>query len=203
MILPPPSALHRRVGRARAQERAGEVGVEHVVPLGQRVVLRLLADVGARVVHEDVEPAAPVQRGSQQRGDRRLVGHVDRDRERLTAELLELAHRGRGLRLVARRHHDAAPAPASPRAMPRPIPPLPPVTIATFPLRSNMGSSGPHLTRSRETGRGGRARGGRGPRIARTEMTPSWRCAVPSTSRYGSATSASAMARRRSAVRSR
>src|SRR6266446_6424308 len=32
-----------------------------------------------------------------------------------------------------------APAPARPRAMPRPIPPLPPVTIATFPLRSNIG----------------------------------------------------------------
>jgi hypothetical protein len=31
-----------------------------------------------------------------------------------------------------------APAPAKPRAMPSPIPPLPPVTIATFPLKSNM-----------------------------------------------------------------
>ena len=30
-----------------------------------------------------------------------------------------------------------APAPASPRAMPSPIPPLPPVTIATLPARSN------------------------------------------------------------------
>src|ERR1700761_365545 len=30
-----------------------------------------------------------------------------------------------------------APAAASPRAMPRPMPPLPPVTIATLPLRSN------------------------------------------------------------------
>ena len=30
-----------------------------------------------------------------------------------------------------------APAPARPRAMPRPMPPLPPVTIATLPLRSN------------------------------------------------------------------
>src|SRR5665213_2088937 len=31
----------------------------------------------------------------------------------------------------------AAPASANPRAMPRPIPPLPPVTIATLPVRSN------------------------------------------------------------------
>src|SRR5665213_2703856 len=30
-----------------------------------------------------------------------------------------------------------APAPANPRAMPRPMPPLPPVTIATLPVRSN------------------------------------------------------------------
>lgn len=32
----------------------------------------------------------------------------------------------------------AAPYAASPRAMPRPMPPLPPVTIATLPRRSNM-----------------------------------------------------------------
>src|SRR4051812_47622145 len=31
----------------------------------------------------------------------------------------------------------SAPASASPRAMPRPMPPLPPVTMATLPLRSN------------------------------------------------------------------
>jgi hypothetical protein len=31
----------------------------------------------------------------------------------------------------------AAPASASPRAMPSPMPPLPPVTIATLPRRSN------------------------------------------------------------------
>src|SRR5262249_54091879 len=31
-----------------------------------------------------------------------------------------------------------APAAASPRAMPSPIPPLPPVTMATRPVRSNM-----------------------------------------------------------------
>src|SRR6476619_4411575 len=31
-----------------------------------------------------------------------------------------------------------APARASPRAMPKPIPPLPPVTIATLPFNSNM-----------------------------------------------------------------
>jgi hypothetical protein len=31
-----------------------------------------------------------------------------------------------------------APPAASPRAMPRPIPPLPPVTTATFSLKSNM-----------------------------------------------------------------
>src|SRR5437660_738333 len=36
-----------------------------------------------------------------------------------------------------------APASASPRAMPRPIPPLPPVTIATLPLRSNTSAPSP------------------------------------------------------------
>src|ERR1700674_4407419 len=38
----------------------------------------------------------------------------------------------------------SAPARARPRAMPRPMPPLPPVTIATFPCKSNtpIGYSG-------------------------------------------------------------
>ena len=38
---------------------------------------------------------------------------------------------------VAPRHDDRAPASARPRAMPSPIPPLPPVTTATLPVRSN------------------------------------------------------------------
>src|SRR5262249_5204643 len=60
-----------------------------------------------------------------------------------------------------------APASASPRAMPRPIPPLPPVTIATLPVRSNsftarslsprplfVGSSTPSVTDDAGPGNG-------------------------------------------------
>src|SRR5262249_40908984 len=73
----------------------------------ESVVLGLLANVGPRVVDEDIEAAAPILRRADQRIDRRLVGDVDRDGERLSAELLELANRGVGFRLVSRRHDDA------------------------------------------------------------------------------------------------
>src|SRR5690349_24431998 len=45
------------VGRLAADEGAGQVGVEDQPPLLEREVLGLLADVGARVIHQDVEPA--------------------------------------------------------------------------------------------------------------------------------------------------
>jgi len=107
MILPP-GRLHGLEGGPGAEERAGEVRVEDLVPLGERVVLGLLADVGPRVVHEDVETAAPIHRGPDQGVDRRFVGDIDGDRERLTAELFQLADGGGGLRLVTRRHDDAS-----------------------------------------------------------------------------------------------
>ena len=142
MILPPPTAFIGAYAAREHRKALVRVGIEDVMPLGERVVLGLLADVGPRVVHEDVETTAPVDRGFDQRIDRRLVRDIDGDRERLAAELLERAHGRVGLRLVAGGHDHASARAREPRAMPRPIPPLPPVTIATLPLRSNMNASG-------------------------------------------------------------
>ena len=82
MILPPPARLHVRIGRLAAEEGAGEVGVQHLVPFREGVVLRRLADVDAGVVDQDVEPAAALDRLVRPCARHaRLVGHVGRDRD--------------------------------------------------------------------------------------------------------------------------
>ena len=96
---------HRRIGRLAADEGAGEVGLEDHVPLLERVLLRLLADVGAGVVDQDVEPAELLDALLHQRLAGVRAGDVDRDRERLGAEALELADRGLALVLVAAGDH--------------------------------------------------------------------------------------------------
>ena len=55
--LSPAPAPHLREGRLAAQERAGEVGVHHMMPLRLVILLGLLSHRRARVVDQDVEPA--------------------------------------------------------------------------------------------------------------------------------------------------
>ena len=128
--------LHRRIDRLRAQEGAGEVGLDHAVPLGDVERVRRLADVDAGVVDEDVDAAELAGDALDHGGDRGLVGDVGGHGDRLGAGLLELRDGGGRFRFVAADDRDRAPASASPRAMPSPMPPLPPVTMATLPLRS-------------------------------------------------------------------
>src|SRR5438874_581297 len=99
--------LHQRIRGVRAQEGRGQVRVQDAMPLGQRVLVDRLADVGARVVDEDVETAEALPRRGHEARDGRLVGHVDAHGERRGAERLELRHRLTRLVRVARRHHDA------------------------------------------------------------------------------------------------
>src|SRR5206468_6044312 len=47
--------LHLGVDRLATRERAGQIGVDDVVPLVHRVVFRRFADIAARVGNEDVE----------------------------------------------------------------------------------------------------------------------------------------------------
>ena len=128
--------LHRGIDRLRAQEGAGQVGLDHAVPLGEFERVRRLADIDAGIVDEDVDPAELVGDAADHGGDRLLVGDVGRDRNRLGAAFLSSATAAADLASLRPTTAIAAPASASPRAMPSPMPPLPPVTIATLPVRS-------------------------------------------------------------------
>ena len=109
---------HRRMHGARAEERAGEIGVDELVPLVERVVLRRLAEIGAGVVDERVDASVAFQRARDERRAIVFLRHVGGQRERLDA-WIGLAQRVQRLRVlgrVAADHHDAwrcrAPVPA-------------------------------------------------------------------------------------------
>ena len=101
---------HRGIRRLRQQECAGQVGIQHVVPLFLGIVLRHLADRGAGIVHQDVEPAEFRLR---RRDQRHAVGLF------VTSAAMKLAfarrcaqrcQRGRRLLLIAAGDHDAGAA---------------------------------------------------------------------------------------------
>ncbi len=96
---------HRRIGRLRAHEGAGEVGVDDLVPFVQAVFLGLLSDVGAGVVDQDVEPAEAVHRGLDHRLAGRLLGEVALDGRGLHAQAGERFDGGGVLGGIAAGHH--------------------------------------------------------------------------------------------------
>ncbi len=83
--------LHDAEGMLGAQERRGEVGVHHGLPLGDADVLerhRRCADAG--IVEHEVEPAEAVGHLGEQRGDRAGIGHVGGHRQALAEGFAEL-----------------------------------------------------------------------------------------------------------------
>src|SRR5262249_29844939 len=68
------AAFEGRIGGFGAQKCAGEVGVYHRVPLGNRQVVRRLADIGAGIVDENVESTVMLDRLRDQRVDRAVWG---------------------------------------------------------------------------------------------------------------------------------
>ena len=106
MILPPPAATNFGIGRVRAGERAGQVGVEHVAPLGDREFLRRLANIHAGIVDEDVQAAELGYGILNEFRARRIVGDVHHEGGHLHPVLADL---GRGccvLLRIAPRHSD-------------------------------------------------------------------------------------------------
>ena len=137
MILPPPPFFISGKAACAAREGAGEVRLDDPVPLVGSVELRGgLRVVHAGVVDEHVEPAEERDRfPAPSPGTTRAWRSSTGTKAAFGSELRERAFRL--LRRRVRRSATAAPAAARPFAMPRPMPPLPPVTSATRPLRSN------------------------------------------------------------------
>ena len=100
-----------------------------------------VSDVGG-VVHDDVDAAEPVDGGVDQRLQPVEVAHVRGHPERLAAQSsvrwASVSAHASALRLATT---TLAPAATKPSAMARPIPRVPPVTIATRPVRSNSVAS--------------------------------------------------------------
>src|SRR5438876_4160654 len=129
--------LHRRVDRLRAQECAGEIGLmtlSHSSRSSACGDLRML--MPALLTRMSIRPNSRLTRSTMAVTAALSATSAATD--------IALALRCWSSAIAAAdfaslRPTIAMPAPASakPRAMPRPMPPLPPVTMATLPLRSN------------------------------------------------------------------
>ena len=129
--------LHGRIDGLGHQEGGCQVDVVDGLPLFQGHLLGRLADGRPGVVEQDVDPAEAVEDRPGGPFDLRRSGEVGGQGERLDPGLgVQLAQRRPRFFGVAGGDRDPRPARANPRAIPRPIPPLPPVTSATLPVRS-------------------------------------------------------------------
>jgi len=160
--LPATGSLHSGVGLVGTEIGAREVRIHHPAPFVERDLLRKLPHVDAGVVHEDVEPAAAVERGRSRgaarkpRRSRRL-----RSRSRRRGDRRKLVDSHSGLRRrYGRDDHRRARRDEPARERPSPMPPLPPVTTATLPFKSK------HLV----------SRGDPTPCVARRRCRPAWAC---------------------------
>ena len=145
--LVPNRPFHLWVGGLAAHHHAGQVRVHHRAPLRHGELVRLLPDRAPGVVDQDVEPAVAADRLGHHRPALLLVGDVDDDGARRgrcrAAEPANSATAASFLAALRPATTTTAPHSARPRAMPRPMPPLPPVTTATLPVRSKRRMSGP------------------------------------------------------------
>ena len=133
------SRAHLRDCRTAAVEDAGEVRLEHAVP----VVVAHLGDVRKRadagVVHEDVHAAEPAHRRADQAIHIAARAHVRAHRLEPVARVAQACSRAESRcswlkPLIA----TLAPSSSSAAVMARPIPRDPPVTTATFEFRCEV-----------------------------------------------------------------
>jgi hypothetical protein len=110
MIHPSPDFFRCGTAAREQWKTPPEVGLDLLVPLRERHLVDRPHDSDARVVHQHVETAEPLDRSGHQCGACCGVAHVARDAHRAAragaAEpLRDLVHPGGG----ARAHHDAHP----------------------------------------------------------------------------------------------
>ena len=98
--------LHVRIGGVRADERAGEVGIDHAVPFGDAERIRGLPDVDAGIVHQNVEATMPLGDAVDQRPAGLLVCHIHIGECSFATRAPDLLHGGRALGGVAPCEHD-------------------------------------------------------------------------------------------------
>ena len=122
-MLPPPCGEHVARGGARAQEDAGEVDVDDLLPVRERQLGRRPADGDPGARHEHVNLPVALSHLPHRCVDRGLVGDVEPDRG--------------GTGGTSRSSTTTvAPAAANSSAQAAPMPLAPPVTTATRPRRS-------------------------------------------------------------------
>ena len=101
--------LHDAEGVLGAQERAGEVGVHHRLPLLEAEVLEIdRRRAHAGVVEQHVQPAVAVHRLGEQGGDRAGVGHVGGNAQALADIVAELLGLFQHLHATPGEHHGEA-----------------------------------------------------------------------------------------------
>lgn len=98
--------LHVGEGGLARDHGRSQVGGQHGVPVLHPVFLGPAADVGARVVDQDVQPAEALRRGLHHVADGLLVGDVHLDRIGLDAQRAQFGDGARALGRVAAGHHD-------------------------------------------------------------------------------------------------
>ena len=135
MTRPQPRADHARAERARAEERALQVGVDHRVPVGLGQLLDRAADVDAGVVDQDVDrPELALRR--RRRAARRPRASSRRPQSRAPVRPVAAAIPSAASWHASTERPESAmsaPASASAVAIVRPSPRAPPVTSAIFP----------------------------------------------------------------------
>ena len=131
--------LHVPGGGAEGEEGTAQVDVQHPVPLldGSSTKRGAATAGDAGIGEAAIDPAQEVERLGEGGLDLGLLGDVALQGEDPAAGGFELRLRGGILLGMVPQMAMSDPASAMACAMPRPMPPLPPVTSATFPVRSN------------------------------------------------------------------
>ena len=87
------------------QHAAGQVGIDDAVPVFQLIGFWPIADIRARIIHQNIQTAEPPGGFFHHAGDRSGIGHIHRDAFRLGAQRAQACHRCVILRGIAASHH--------------------------------------------------------------------------------------------------